>query len=315
EEDLRLYSVAGLSPLDMYVLETRLPDELLVHDLHNITGRCPDSRTPVRYVRAKPVTEGPEQYVISAWGTDKAPQNPNVAHLYLAEGNRLGEGHHSTVFRAPFSVRLEGASDTARRVTVAVKTTSAECGAHYMLHQEAAMYTSFPRDFMEETHRPSPTLANFVPNAPEQGLADETYLPSPTSALNVAADNDAEHSEPAILPPVVPKFYGYYLPVDDDGNFFGRTHINCKEDGTCDVDWPARLLLVEECGAPIEPEDFTHDQRLACFSLFQRLHEAGFVQYSPYRRNMLVQPGPLSAPRSERSFAAPSFRIIDFGRG
>ncbi|TFK94117.1 hypothetical protein K466DRAFT_446326, partial [Polyporus arcularius HHB13444] len=217
---------------------------------------------------------------------DKAPQNPNVAHLYLAEGNRLGEGHHSTVFRAPFSVRLEGASDTTSRVTVAVKTTSAECGAHYMLHQEAAMYTSFPRDFMEESHRPSPTLANCVPNAPEQ-----------------------------VLPPVVPKFYGYYLPVDDDGNFFGRTHINCKEDGTCDVDWPARLLLVEECGAPIEPEDFTHDQRLECFSLFQRLHEAGFVQYSPYRRNMLVQPGPLSAPRRERSFAAPSFRIIDFGRG
>ena len=29
---------------------------------------------------------------------------------------------------------------------------------------------------------------------------------------------------------------------------------------------------------------------------------------------MLVQPGPLSAPPAERSLAAPSFRLIDFGR-
>ena len=33
-----------------------------------------------------------------------------------------------------------------------------------------------------------------------------------------------------------------------------------------------------------------------------------------YARNMLVQPGPLSAPRTERSMDTPSFRIIDFGR-
>ncbi|KAI0715992.1 hypothetical protein C8T65DRAFT_572489, partial [Cerioporus squamosus] len=236
------YSVASLSPLDAYIPDNRLPEELLVHDLHNITGRCPDPRTPVRYVRAKPGTEGSNQFAASAGAEQRVL--PRVAHLYLAEDNRLGEGHHSMVF-------------------LAVKTTSAECGAHYMLHQEAAMYTSFPR----------------------------------------------------ILPPIVPKFYGYYLPVDDDGNLVCRTHIKCKEDGTCDVDWPTRLLLVEECGVPVDPWDFAYDQRLECFSLFRRLHEAGFVQYSPYRRNMLVQPGPLSAPRRERSFAAPSFRIIDFGRG
>ena len=33
-----------------------------------------------------------------------------------------------------------------------------------------------------------------------------------------------------------------------------------------------------------------------------------------YVRNMLVQPGPLSRPREERTMDEPSFRIIDFGR-
>ena len=34
-----------------------------------------------------------------------------------------------------------------------------------------------------------------------------------------------------------------------------------------------------------------------------------------YVRNILVQPGPLAALPSVRSYATPSFRIIDFGRG
>jgi hypothetical protein len=34
-----------------------------------------------------------------------------------------------------------------------------------------------------------------------------------------------------------------------------------------------------------------------------------------FRRNVLVQPGPLSVPRANRSLDEPSYRIIDFGRG
>ena len=33
-----------------------------------------------------------------------------------------------------------------------------------------------------------------------------------------------------------------------------------------------------------------------------------------YPRNMLIQPGPLSSPRKERTMDTPSFRVIDFGR-
>ena len=48
--------------------------------------------------------------------------------------------------------------------------------------------------------------------------------------------------------------------------------------------------------------------------MFVNLHNAGFLQGSVYPRNMLIQPGPLTVPPSERSLASPSFRIIDFGR-
>jgi hypothetical protein len=49
--------------------------------------------------------------------------------------------------------------------------------------------------------------------------------------------------------------------------------------------------------------------------MFDRLHKAKFVQGSAYERNVLVQPGPLTQPRAERSLDNPSYRLIDFGRG
>jgi hypothetical protein len=49
--------------------------------------------------------------------------------------------------------------------------------------------------------------------------------------------------------------------------------------------------------------------------LLHRLHAANFVQGSFFERNILMQPGPLTLPRTERSFDDPSYRIIDFGRG
>jgi hypothetical protein len=49
--------------------------------------------------------------------------------------------------------------------------------------------------------------------------------------------------------------------------------------------------------------------------MFDRLHNARFIQGSAYERNVLVQPGPLTQPRAERSLNYPSYRLIDFGRG
>lgn len=55
--------------------------------------------------------------------------------------------------------------------------------------------------------------------------------------------------------------------------------------------------------------------RTECFSLILRLNVMNIIQGSFYVRNVMIQPGPLTAPPSLRSFDWPSFRIIDFGRG
>ena len=57
-----------------------------------------------------------------------------------------------------------------------------------------------------------------------------------------------------------------------------------------------------------------NSNRRRCFDLVLRLQAAGVTNGSMFARNMVVQPGPLSAPPKERSMDDPSFRIIDFGR-
>ncbi|RPD68065.1 hypothetical protein L226DRAFT_541062 [Lentinus tigrinus ALCF2SS1-7] len=115
-------------------------------------------------------------------------------------------------------------------------------------------------------------------------------------------------------PAIVPKFYGYYGAVEADGSLYDGRHRHCDEDDECLVSWPTRILLVEECGSPIEPRDLPRNEREKVFELIKRLHKAGFMNGSTYPRNMLSQPGPLSVPRKERSDASASYRIIDFGR-
>ncbi|KAJ3552620.1 hypothetical protein NM688_g4057 [Phlebia brevispora] len=78
---------------------------------------------------------------------------------------------------------------------------------------------------------------------------------------------------------------------------------------------PSPILLMEECGTCIVADDFTLDQRSECYSLILRLNNAGITQGSFYPRNVLIQPGPLTAPPGDRSLKTPSFRIVDFGRG
>jgi hypothetical protein len=44
------------------------------------------------------------------------------------------------------------------------------------------------------------------------------------------------------------------------------------------------------------------------------MHAQGFVHWSTYARNIVMQPGPLTRHPSLRSLMTPSFRLIDFGR-
>ncbi|KAJ7165585.1 hypothetical protein C8R43DRAFT_878460 [Mycena crocata] len=100
---------------------------------------------------------------------------------------------------------------------------------------------------------------------------------------------------------VVPKFFGYYVP----------DHTGYDTSNTAQ---PSPILLMGECGSPVDPPNLSHDDKAECFSVFLRLHLAGFLQKSAFKKNILVQPGPLTVPPSKRSLKSPSFRVIDFGR-
>ncbi|CCM04809.1 uncharacterized protein FIBRA_07002 [Fibroporia radiculosa] len=107
------------------------------------------------------------------------------------------------------------------------------------------------------------------------------------------------HKYPVPADAVVPKFYGYHVPKDP---YIGSCHLDRSP-----------ILLVEECGVPIRSYGMNPDE-WCCLTHVLRLHYANFIQNFLYERNILIQPGPLSHPPSERSFDRPSFRIIDFGR-
>ncbi|CAA7265710.1 unnamed protein product [Cyclocybe aegerita] len=83
------------------------------------------------------------------------------------------------------------------------------------------------------------------------------------------------------------------------------------------------ILLIENCGQPIEPNLLTVDDKQECVSMVLRFHDAGYIHGSVARRNILRVPGPLAASASERVTNADntgdhgvnwSYRLIDFGR-
>ncbi|KAI1792714.1 hypothetical protein LXA43DRAFT_311467 [Ganoderma leucocontextum] len=327
-----MFSLSSLATLRTFIPNDLLPDDLLVHDPDNITNLCldrsqPQPDAPVRYVRIFPNLKasgrggGSQQSAFAS----RSPDHPvRTAHLYLKADNTLGAGSHSTVYSAPLRLRLNAESVEESTVRVAAKTACAECGAHWTLHQEAAIYNAFPRHLMDDQY-PAGTIAKAASVKSDAAAQLETESGPQTDAAATAsevASTDVGEKRitvplPKPRPAVVPKFYGYYAAVDADGSVVEHSHsfLFCGPDDVCSVRWPTRILLMEECGKPIVPEHYTIAQRANCLKLVKRLHAAGFVQNSMYVRNVLVQPGPLCAPPEERSDATPSFRIIDFGRG
>ncbi|KAJ7510895.1 hypothetical protein B0H11DRAFT_1701123, partial [Mycena galericulata] len=213
-----------------------------------------------------------------------------IAHLNLSSAPRLGRGNHSVVHRAALRLPtpLSARSPTGE-ATVAAKTGFSNSEARELLQNEGQMYGAFPRHLME-------------------GWCGYNLVAPVTHPVPVGA--------------VVPKFYGYYVPVREDvererGEADEETALRRFKSSKSYNEWArmSPILLLEECGSPIVAEKFTADDRSECFSLALRLHYAEFTQGSFYVRNILRQPGPLTVAPSERSDRTPSFRIIDFGRG
>ncbi|KAI0649777.1 hypothetical protein C8Q79DRAFT_997833 [Trametes meyenii] len=239
-EDTDLFSTVGLPKLEEFIPDALFPDTLLVHDPDRTTNHKADPSEPIKYRRVlfrlpndgSPQNSSPSPKAVSD-ATAPAPtiqSGERVAHLHIRQANRLGEGHHSYVYRAPL-------------------TLPPPLSAHSRTGQATQEHCGF----------------NVVPPC----------------------------RYPVPVGPVVPKCYGFYLPVGEDGTVDagaggkeeGERHSHCYEE------------------TPTE-----------CFSLVLRLHELNITQGSFYVRNIMIQPGPLSWPPAERTYARPSFRIIDFER-
>ena len=108
--------------------------------------------------------------------------------------------------------------------------------------------------------------------------------------------------DPVPVGAVVPQFYGYYVPEEKSGDESSPTYLS-------------PILLLENCGTPIDPKHLNKDEKQECAALLYRLHETGWSHGSFYERNILMQPGPLSKwPLYRLAGDVKSFRLIDFGR-
>ncbi len=229
------HSVDGLPKLEEFIPSEYLPDVLLVHDPQNVTHSRKEDDTkdkdePIQYKRFYPFRQNADNTEES--GT---PRKENIAHLHLSKSNRLGSGHHSYVYRAPLTLPppLSARSPTGQ-VTVAAKLAYNHCTAHGLLHNEARVYDSLPKHTQEER-----CGYEVVP---------QCRFPVPVGAI-------------------APKFFGYYLPVDESGKIVERKHTGCEEEDACIVPWPSPILLMEECGTPVEPSELTADQKYVSYLL------------------------------------------------
>ncbi|KAM5546069.1 hypothetical protein V8D89_000195 [Ganoderma adspersum] len=306
------FSLSGLETLRTLIPHGLLPDDLLVYDPDNLTslgtGKSQLSLhiLPLRYVRIFPKTSREDSMPQdSAACADKSPQPAGDR----PEDNKLGAGNHGSVYSAPFTrLRRNAESGEESTVRVAVKAASTKCGSHEMLRREAVAYDAFPRDLMEGTYAPA--------SPQDVGVAQPDTEPGhdTTQSSTSTSDDTSTSADGADRPRSSPSFFGYYAPVDADGSVIDNAHPDCDIDSDCAITWPTCLLLIEECGRRIVLEEGPLEERTRCLELFKRLHAAGFTQGSVYSRNILIEPGPLSAPPEERSDETPGFRIIDFGR-
>ncbi|KAF7334530.1 hypothetical protein MVEN_02282800 [Mycena venus] len=114
----------------------------------------------------------------------KPETNLRIAQLNLSSAPRLGTGNHSAVFRAGLRLphQLSARSPTGE-VTVAAKTGFSGDEARRLLNNEGKIYGAFPKHLQEDW---------------------------------CGLDLVAPITHPVPVHAVVPKFYGYYVPVMED---------------------------------------------------------------------------------------------------
>jgi hypothetical protein len=220
--------------LEEFVPKKFLPEVLLVNDPKNLTFCTEGSDTTMAslpidaskiYKRVFPKSDVSTE-IDTLCVTDPTSSHVSIApdsdictaRLDFTSATPIGLGSHSRVYRCSF--RLPEAL-VSTEVTVAAKLAFQDGESCQMLNNEATIYDGFPRHLMEDW-----SGFNFLP-----------------SYLN-------HHLNKLVVPckAVVPKFYGYYVPVGPN------------EDGPK----PSAILLVEECGTPIELSKLNKAMKSVC---------------------------------------------------
>lgn len=227
------YSIDGVPKLERFIEMDHLPEVLVVFDRSNVTNRgTKRAGQPLRYKRVFP--EVPAR-----------TREPREGQLHLDSSNLVAEGRRSCVHRAPLVATLHPTDASPTRVAVVAKTATSCCRSHHLLREEAKGYAAFPREFFED----SELIPADAPLKAHRPAMRPRGFPGWGVAMN-------PKSKPKNLaPPIVPNFYGLYVPMNSKGKVLARTHEECKDFANSDCyvpHWPNSILLMQDCGEPVE---------------------------------------------------------------
>ena len=142
---------------------------------------------------------------------DRFAENPITAELYLDPEEVVGVGNHSNVYRATLTLPNGLSARTPDgKVTVVAKISFPDSEHRSLLRNEAKIFNSFPKHLSEDWCG--------------YNVIRPLFLPVPVG-------------------PVVPKFYGYYMPTGEN------------------TDDLSPILLMEECGTPVNLKNLTPDEK------------------------------------------------------
>jgi hypothetical protein len=204
--------------LEEHIPQQFFPDRLIVSDASGLAfgdGKIPkkDGEPEREWIYERLYPSFPRD--LSA---DRFAEDPVTAELYLDAAEVVGVGHHSNVYRATLTLPKGLSARTPDgKVTVVAKTSFPRSEHRSLFHNEARVFSSFPKHLSEEW-----CGYNVIP---------PLSWPVPVGA-------------------VVPKFYGYYVPTGE------------KKDAL------SPILLMEECGSPVNPPKLTPEQRSARLVFF-----------------------------------------------
>jgi len=160
----------GVSPYDIrprlqeFIPDEYMPDFLIVHDPDHVASPRgqPESKMYRRqYPKPRCQCSAPHDQGVSSCAdsaltpdtsSNTSPNKANIAFLCLRKIHKIGSGHHSIVFSAPFTLPhpLKARTINSHHVTVAAKVALPDQRARNFLDNEGKMYNALPRHLQEE---------------------------------------------------------------------------------------------------------------------------------------------------------------------